>query len=146
MLHILTAANMGAMVRSRSGVRSFACRKLSPPDMLYQIQQEMRFLLPCRATSLTFRGVGEQEMSSSYIFIVLSPRMTIFPTSYCTLHTTWKARVGPQGSQKFSRRRSWTVSKTSRSLFDPLGSVRSKENKTIEIEIILQTKMNMYIQ
>lgn len=62
----------------------------------YQIQQEMRFFLPCRANSLEFRGVGEQQMSSPCVFVVWATRMTIFPTSYCSLHITWKARVGPQ--------------------------------------------------
>lgn len=49
-----------------------------------------------------------------------------------------------KGTQKFiRRRRRGTVSKTS-SLFDPLRC--SKENKTIEIETILQTKIKMGIQ
>lgn len=95
LLHTLTVASMGTMVRSRNGVRSFACRKFFL-QTCYQIQKEMRFFLPCRANSLEFRGVGEQQMSSPCVFVVWATRMTIFPTSYCSLHITWKARVGPQ--------------------------------------------------
>lgn len=92
--HTLTVANVGAMARGRGGVMCFACRRISPTNILPNSTRDE--VPPCKATSLEFRGVGEQKVSSPYTFAVWSPRMTIFSTSYCTLHTTWKARSRPQ--------------------------------------------------
>lgn len=82
------------MAQGRSGVVSSAFRRISPPNILPNSTRDE--ILPCRATSLEFRGVGEQKVSSSYTLAVWPPRMTVFSISYCTLHTTWKASGGPQ--------------------------------------------------
>lgn len=92
--HTLLVADVGATAWGRSGVASSTCRRISPLSIFPNSTRDV--IPPYRATSLEFRGVGEQKVSSPYTFALWLPRMTVFSTSYCTLHTTWKARGGPQ--------------------------------------------------
>lgn len=54
------------------------------------------------------------------------PYLLLQPTRHLESQS-WATVVPSKGTQKFSKR-SWTASETSRSLFDPLVSVGSKEN------------------
>lgn len=86
--------SMGAMIRGRLGVISSPCRRILPPNIL---PNSTRDEVPShRGTSLKFREMGGQEVSSLYAFAVWPAKISVFCTSYCTLHTTWKARGGPQ--------------------------------------------------